>query len=647
MLTALFHKFRELIIIMDQIVDVSIHRASERLCSEKLLKVSIAITCFATLLFTLAFGYMGLAHLVVTDLTISALSVVCWVHLSVYHHPKWVARVLAMAIYTGLMVQIRQSPEYMVELGMSLPFIVIILTAAGAFVEALCALVIIIATIGVLSGAVDVAGSGVSWWQVYARMDVFSLSSFVIAFGMGGMLFTYHFFQMHRQIYKASFVDIVSGLPNRALLEQRLEHYFLGYQQKQARFHVLFADAEHFTHINNLFGHDVGDNVLRQIGQRLWKACGELSHVGASPPIEVFRFGGDEFVMTIPYYLTDAELQRLVVTLLSRVGSSYRVGDYELDVRLIIGLSTSGKSAKNAKDLLRFADIAMYSAKRSERQQALYHENEVTDWDRHFIIHQHLNKAVELDEFRLVFQPVYEIPSQRLLGCEVLIRWNSKVLGPVPPDEFIAVAEVSGLINSIGLMVFERSLEVIRSLQALSNGALKVAVNVSPYQLKNRHFYDRAVHLLANNPELVEALELEVTESAAFVNSEHVTQLLRGFKAMGLRLALDDYGTGSTSFMSLQQGAFSRLKLDKRLLYEAMADHTKYLVIKAAIDSAHSLGLEITAEGIETPSQYQMVLALGCTAVQGYLFSCPLSLEDFTALFQQKNNALMGHVAQH
>ena len=178
-------------------------------------------------------------------------------------------------------------------------------------------------------------------------------------------------------------------------------------------------------------------------------------------------------------------------------------------------------------------------------------------------------KALGKNELKAVIQPVYKVPTKRLIGGEMLIRWNSAEHGPVPPDEFIAVAEASGLINNIGQFIFDEAIKVIKDLSLEDNQDFKIAINVSPYQLKNKRFSEYVSASLAFEPRLLNAIELEITESSAFVNSEYATQILLKFRDMGLRVALDDYGTGATSFINLQQGAFTQLKLDKSLVDEA------------------------------------------------------------------------------
>jgi len=617
---------------MDQLIKAKIDATSNHLCSKKLLRLAIVITFAITLLCAIAFGTMGLEKMAWIDLYTALISALCLVYFTLSNQIKPTAWVLATAIYLCLTVQIYQFSEYLIELGMSFTFVVIVMAASGAFAASVIWLGIVLTTISLLSPHSSSSHIFDGFFYAFTQMDVFSLSAIIIGFSLGGIFFTHQSFHMHRKVYAASCLDNITQLPNRVMLEKRLETYFALYKKDQKYFHILFVDAEHFNKINDLFGHDVGDDVLRQMGRRLQQACIEL----LNSDVEVFRFGDDEFVITIPDHLPAEQLQKLAIDLQHKVGSDYKVGDYELNIGLIMGMSTSGKSAKSAKDLIRFADIAMYSAKKSGAKHAAYQESEVSDWDRHFIIHQSLSKALEKHELRAVVQPVYESPSLRLMGGEVLIRWNSSELGPVPTDEVIAVAEASGLITHIGQFIFDQSLEMIKQLKSTTDKDLKIAVNVSPYQLKNKCFYEYVAKKLSGKPSLSASLELEITESSAFVNSQHATQALLKFKEMGLSVALDDYGTGATSFMSLQQGAFTRLKLDKSLLDDAMLDDKKYLVIKAAVDSAHSLGLEVTAEGVEVSAQYELIKQLGCTAVQGYLFSRPLELDDFITLFQEQ-----------
>lgn len=613
--------------------------SSKYICSLALLKMSAPATAIITLGFAILYFFTDREQMVLEPLIVSVVSLVGWFYLTSVRYPslRLVTWLIAVAIYLGLTIGIIQHPAYMAEISLSLSFVLIVLASGGEFVGVAIAAVVITVSTLLLAPSPEVISQGVANSESVSgqKIDLGSLIGFILGFGFGGTAFTYRIFQLHQQVHDSRYQDPLTKLPNRALLEVKLQKYFERFKDNGDIFHILFLDVNDFTRVNNIFGHEAGDRVLMHVGRRLEQACSQYQQLDKDP-IEVFRYGGDEFIILVPNAMTTKELKALSASVFEDVRQTYTIDEHEVETSISIGLSTSGGSARNIKELLGFADIAMYTAKKSELQQVLYEDMELSDWDRHFLLQQNLHQALLGDEIYAVYQPVHDAKTKKIAGVEVLARWDSSVLGMVSPEEFIAVAEADGLIHRLGLVFLERGIQQARQWREIDPN-FKVMVNVSPYQLKKSQLLDYLIEVLTKEPELAKQLVLEITESVSFSSSEPATLMLQKLKALGLSIALDDYGTGSTSFLNLQQGAFNRLKLDRSLVLALDEGGMSGKVIEAAINSAHSLDLSVTAEGIETEQQFQLMRGMGCDLIQGYWFSKPVSANDIDYMLQSQS----------
>ena len=609
--------------------------SSKYICSLALLKISSFASAVITLGFVFIYLYTGRQQMVMEPFIVSVISLLGWFYLNLVQYPmiRLVTWLLSCTAYLGLMVGIVQHPEYMIEISLSLAFVMIVLGSGGEFVGVVIAAVIITASLLFLvPSSPDVISQGGEGSYSGQKIDRGSLIGFILGFGLGGVAYTYRIFQLHQQVHDSKYRDQLTGLSNRSLLEVKLQKYFERFKRKGHVFHVLFLDVNDFTRVNNIFGHETGDQVLVQIGGRLDQVCKQYQRPEGGL-IETFRYGGDEFIILIPSAMTTKMLKEFSSDIFDNVRRTYIIDDYEIETSISIGLSTSGGNARNTKELLSFADIAMYTAKKSELQQVLYEDMELSDWDRHFLLQQNLHNALVDNEIYTVYQPVYDAKTQKMAGVELLARWDSALLGRVSPEEFIAVAEADGLIHPLGLVFVSKAVEQARKWRVVDPD-FKVMVNVSPYQLKKNQLLDYLSETLIEDPELTKQLVLEITESASFSSSEPATLMLQKLKELGLSIALDDYGTGSTSFLSLQQGAFNRLKLDRSLVLALDEGGLSGKVVEVAINSAHSLNLSVTAEGVETEKQYQLMRGMGCDLIQGYWFSKPVNADDIDHMLQ-------------
>ncbi|MEZ5478046.1 MAG: GGDEF domain-containing phosphodiesterase [Thiolinea sp.] len=299
----------------------------------------------------------------------------------------------------------------------------------------------------------------------------------------------------------------------------------------------------------------------------------------------------------------------------------------KINVKASYGIISSDANARDIQELVRFADIAMFESKMVDKQnfpEAHRSSNKKTDWRRKFEIYKELGRAIEEEQFQLKFQPIYDALSLEIVSYELLLRWCSPSLGQVPTEEFIGIAEASNKIDALTFWVIRQALQLITQPQQWPAGIV-LAINISPGLLRDPGFVKEVRKLLWQHQlESCICLEFEITETSPITNSSYVAQALQAFKAMNIIISLDDYGQGNTSFLNLQQGEFQKIKLDKALLWSAMNNPTQKRILEAAIYSAHSLGLKVTMEGIETEEQLTLARGLGCNYLQGYLLSKPL-----------------------
>jgi diguanylate cyclase (GGDEF)-like protein/PAS domain S-box-containing protein len=429
--------------------------------------------------------------------------------------------------------------------------------------------------------------------------------------------------------------DTLTGLPNRSLLSERLARAVVRGRRQGTRVAVLFLDLDRFKDINDSLGHAAGDRILKSAAARL------LATV--RPQDTVARLGGDEFTVI----LEDLEDRRGVEEIAQRVIDSFVAplemeGRSEIVITPSIGISLYPDHALVPTDMLKFADTAMYSAKdRGRNTYAFYNEAMDAEARRRASLVASLRRALDRREFYLVFQPRLTLSDGVVAGFEALLRWRSEDLGEMSPGEFIPVAEETGLILPIGEWVLREAFSVLAGWHADGRTALAMSINVSVLQLLRGNVFELMKELLAEYRLPPASIELEVTESMVIANAEQATAVLHQLKSLGVLLAIDDFGTGYSSLVYLKRLPIDTLKIDKEFVGDLTTDPDDEAITATIITMAHSLGLNVVAEGVETVEQLQYLHEQGCDEIQGYWLSRPIEESDCVNFLQHHDPDLL------
>jgi len=408
--------------------------------------------------------------------------------------------------------------------------------------------------------------------------------------------------------------DPMTGLANRLLIRELLEEALLRRRTGKVGCALMLVDLDRFKLVNDTLGHEVGDHLLCEVARRLERLA-PAQHVG--------RLGGDEFALVLTGRASRDALAALAEEIIVSLSAPYRIGVAELNIGATVGIAIAPEDGTGQEALTRSADLALYSAKNAERGSFLFFEEWMADEAAASrALENDLRSAFKNGEFSLAYQPIIDSGSYRIIAREALLRWTHPLRGVVPPDVFVPVIEDAGLIGQVGNWVLR---EACREAARWTDGA-RVAVNVSSAQLAaGPALVGHVLHALAASRLPAERLELELTESI-FLAGDNTTRItLEQLRAIGVRLVLDDFGMGYSSFACLTAGHFNKLKIDRSFtLPAARSDKpAERAIVQSILTLAGGLDLEVTAEGIETPEQAAMMVALGCTQLQGFLFGRP------------------------
>jgi len=432
-----------------------------------------------------------------------------------------------------------------------------------------------------------------------------------------------------QRIRQLAHYDGLTGLPNRGQFNQVLDHALSRAQRAASSVALLFVDVDRFKNINDTLGHDVGDRLLREVALRL-RECLRTSDV-------VARFGGDEFIVMLEDIPNCEHAAGVAAKVLEAIAQPLTVGERELHVTASIGISTYPADGHDLHTLQKHADIAMYRAKEQGRNGWRYYSAQA---DTHSVerltLETQLRRAIEREELILHYQPKQDLVSGRITGIEALVRWQHPDHGLVAPAEFISLAEETGLIVPMGKWVLRRACEDAAGLGRLpGTGRLRVAVNLSAPQFAEDHLIELVAQALRDSGLQASLLEVEVTESMVMRNAEHAAHLLARLKEMGLRVAMDDFGTGHSSLGSLKRFPIDTIKIDRTFIQGLPGDNDDATLTKAIIAIAHSLQLRTVAEGVETREQLEFLRWHECDEIQGYYFSQPLPFDALAAMLRE------------
>ena len=419
--------------------------------------------------------------------------------------------------------------------------------------------------------------------------------------------------------------DTLTKLPNRLLIMDRLSNDLARARRLERLVAVFYIDLDQFKRINDTYGHKMGDILLNACAGRLKDILREGDTVG--------RLGGDEFLLILPDLQSVNEVEVLASRVLRSFVSPFMLEGREIFSTASIGISLSPQDGDDTDTLMQNADTALYKAKDEGRNSYYFYQQELNEEvARRIEVERELRKAIERNEFRVFYQPQASMDSLRWRSAEALIRWNNPTLGPVSPVEFIPIAEEIGLIAEIGEMVMRTALQDLKSVHQLEPG-FSMAVNVSIRQFRSDKFLQETLMLLKEAGLPPEILELEVTESVLADGAER----FNGLREAGIRLAVDDFGTGFSSLSYLKKIPITTLKIDREFIKDLDTDISDATLTTAIIALAKELGLETIAEGVETQSQLAFLTYQGCNLAQGYLLARPMPIEALISELQIRN----------
>tara|TARA_R110000782_G_scaffold167129_3_gene259110 strand:+ start:28020 stop:29975 length:1956 start_codon:yes stop_codon:yes gene_type:complete len=408
--------------------------------------------------------------------------------------------------------------------------------------------------------------------------------------------------------------DSLTGIENRMAMQERLSDLFKNNHKTHDALAILWMDLDRFKEINDSLGHVVGDALLRSVVERLSAMLDGRGHIA--------RFGGDEFVILCPE-ADRASAQLIAEEALAIFAAGVEVGAHNLIVTASIGIAVGPQDGRDSEELMQHADLALYSAKARGRNQAVSFAWSMKEgFHRIHEIETGLRRAVEQDELKLHFQPIFEVESGRIAICEALLRWDHPTLGAVTPGEFIPIAENTGMIEPVTQWVIRQACAIASQWP----DDVRVAVNISPASLKSGDLPRTVVAALMESGLPARRLELEVTESIFLNEDGHTHQMLRELQKIGLRLVLDDFGTGYSSLSYLRSYSFDGIKIDRSFMSGINASRADQAIVEAVVHLAKSLDMEIVAEGIEKIEELQYARDAGLHNVQGYLMSRPQSV---------------------
>jgi len=416
--------------------------------------------------------------------------------------------------------------------------------------------------------------------------------------------------------------DTLTGLPNRILFYDRLEDAILNAEQNNSKFVILFFDLDNFKEINDSFGHDSGDDVLKIIAKRFKNKIGKLGSLA--------RLGGDEFTLLMEECDDISKIGNMSENLIEVLNEPIYILEHELYVTVSIGISLYPNDGKDMATLLKHADSAMYSAKKNGCNLYHFYKQEMTNQALERVtLETRMRKALDNDEFIVYYQPIVNGRTGELIGLEALVRWLHPENGLLTPDKFIHFAESTSIIVPLGERVLEIVSTQIKSWNSIGFNP-NVSVNLSINQLRHKSLIPFIKSILAQITFRSNWLEFEITEGYAMQKPEQSIAVLNQIKALGVKLSIDDFGTGYSSLSHLKKLPVDKLKIDKSFIGDLPNDEDDKVLVTTIISMAKSMNLDVVAEGVETEQQREFLERIDCIKMQGYLFSKPISRDDIS-----------------
>lgn len=443
--------------------------------------------------------------------------------------------------------------------------------------------------------------------------------------------------QVERRLSYMANYDSLTGLPNRSLFRERLERAMDRTRRSGRQLALMFLDLDRFKNINDTLGHEVGDQLLKYVANALTANLRSTDTVSRnaedeSESITVSRLGGDEFTVLVEDIVSPNAATHVATRILAAIAEPFEINGERLYISTSIGVTLYPHEAEDLDGLVKQADMAMYRAKELGRNTYFFYNEElnIAMAERH-ALEASLRHALERQEFSLHYQPKADLRSGRITSVEALLRWAPSEGAAIGPDRFVPILEEIGLISQVGTWVLRTACAQIAAWKAAGLPALRLAVNVSAHQFRQRNLPDLIAGHLSENGLLPSDLEVELTESILMEDSEQSREILSRLGAMGIHLAIDDFGTGHSSLAYLKRFNVHTLKIDRSFIRDLPDDADDSAIATAVVRLAASLKIRVVAEGVETREQAAFLREMGCDEMQGYLLSAPLPAEAFPA----------------
>jgi diguanylate cyclase (GGDEF)-like protein len=426
--------------------------------------------------------------------------------------------------------------------------------------------------------------------------------------------------------------DPLTGLYNRFSLAKYVKEHLFPNQQAGNRAAIVFVDLDDFKYVNDLHGHEAGDDLLCAISRRFERLLGVDDGV--------CRFGGDEFLFCFSNLSCEADIFAKVAQVKDIFDRKIACGELNIKVNCTIGVSVYPDDGVTSDVLIRRADVALYRAKKSAKGSVCLFEAEFDEQIKYrYAMEQDIHKALDRDEFEVCYQPQINARNDQMVSVEALCCWNSPALGQISPVEFIPIAEKCGAISKLGLFVIKRACSDILSISANGEGALGLSINISPIQVMEPGFCNEVWRLVKSTGIDVSRVTFELTESAAIDKIAAITPCLHQLRLFGFGLSLDDFGTGFSSLSYLNDLPFTEIKIDRSFIDKFLRSYQSDALVRTIVAIGDSFGMRVVAEGVETQEQYERLAQYNCSLLQGYLFDKPLSLADLTVRMARGLNA--------
>lgn len=436
-----------------------------------------------------------------------------------------------------------------------------------------------------------------------------------------------------------AFHDALTGLPNRSLFYDRLNHGLARARRNRSRLGLMLIDVDRFKSVNDSLGRDVGDQLLKTVAKKLIDELRQMDTVA--------RLGSDEFVVILENINTVADARKVADKLLSRIAETITLDGRTIKNTASIGISIYPQDGNAADELLRRADIALHKAKETGKNNFLYYTNGMdVSAVKFLVLEKDLRTALEKDQLRLFYQPQVDLKTGSLVGVEALVRWQHPERGLISPSHFIPLAEETGLIVPLGEWLLRTAGRQQKQWMATGKYVGKVALNLSPRQLRQSNFAERIEEILQEIGLPAKYIELEITESSAMEHAGETISMLSQLNKMGLSLAIDDFGTGYSSLAYLKKFPIHKLKIDRSFIHDVHLDQNDSSIANSIIGLAHNMGLRVVAEGVENEEQASWLRKRGCDQAQGFLYAQPIPASKLERFFVSGTATFKNHTVE-